>query len=224
MANFCPACGVGVEQGASFCPNCGTQLRPEQGVVVQEGSEAGPGQGKQRCPGCQRTTGPAGAICPACGSVYPNPEATRRLNSGCLWTALACFVGLVLMGTDPDSGVLLAVGGTLFLLGGLAGFVLLIPLAEAQGRFGPAGASPSCCGCSCVVALIALPTVALVLWSTSGPLVAALVIPAWVPIVRGMDATLALLGAAGRARGRWRGPSPSRSSLRRTPTKAAGLM
>ncbi len=54
------------------------------------------------------------------------------------------------------------------------------------GRIGPAQQS-SCCGCSCAVALVALPVGALVLWAEGGPAMAALVVPAWIPTVWALD-------------------------------------
>jgi len=81
-------------------------------------------------------------------------------------------------------GVIIGVIGFLGLLAAGAGF------SESLPRVGPAQAkqSASCCGCSCVVALLVIPAGALALWSSAGPEYALLAFPAWVPLVRLMDA------------------------------------
>jgi len=82
-------------------------------------------------------------------------------------------MGLVTMAVDVGTGILIGIVG-----GGLAVYGL--------GRIGPEQQA-ACCGCSCVVALIALPVSGLVFWGLGGPLEAFAAIPAWIPLLRLLD-------------------------------------
>lgn len=57
------------------------------------------------------------------------------------------------------------------------------------GRVGPAQQS-SCCGCSCVVLVLAIPVTGLALWAAGGPVLALLAFPAQVPLLRALDAVV----------------------------------
>lgn len=99
----------------------------------------------------------------------------------CLAVALVSTGGLLESSRFGSSGggnvegvgwLALLVGGGLFVYG--------------TGRVGPEQ-QQSCCGCSCAVALLALPVGLFWLWSAGGPALAALAIPAWVPLVWLLD-------------------------------------
>lgn len=152
-----------------------------------EPSEQPPGL--PRCPGCLRTTGAPGALCPYCGSRYPDPGA--RATAALLWIVAIGGLGLAAL----LSGVSEGVAGVVGLIGVLALFGALSAGSQARGRVGPAQQRQlSCCGCSCVVALVAVPSLAALLWSHGGPGFAALAVPAWIPlswVIRGGELLLA---------------------------------
>src|SRR4051794_8046447 len=154
-----------------------------------EPSESPPGL--PRCPGCLRTTGPPGALCPYCGSKYPDPAAGS--TAAVLWVVAAVGIGLALL----LGGLSETAAGFVGLIGVIALFGAISTSSQARGRVGPVNPrQASCCGCSCVVALVAVPSLGALLWSQGGPALAALAIPAWVPVswaIRGGDVLAAVL-------------------------------
>jgi hypothetical protein len=136
-----------------------------------------PDDGNPRCPGCRRTIGPPGALCPYCGSVYPNPEAGAI--RAVLFGVAAVGIGLALL-IQGVSGAVAAVFAVIG-IGALIGAFAIGP--QWKGRIGPAQPRQlSCCGCSCVVALLVLPSAGALLWMHGGPAMAALAVPAWIPL------------------------------------------
>ena len=66
-------------------------------------------------------------------------------------------------------------------VGALIGAFAIGP--QWKGRIGPAQPRQlSCCGCSCVVVLLVLPSAGALLWMHGGPTMAALALPAWIPL------------------------------------------
>jgi RNA polymerase subunit RPABC4/transcription elongation factor Spt4 len=199
MANYCRNCAQALEPSWRACPNCGTEVEPstEGGGTKEEGPSGAHGprlppdaslsdrvsyawaqaSGPVECPGCHQTTGMAGALCPECGSRYPSPR-TGMVGSG-----IAAFGGLLLLIALIGTGGLLQedVGGV-----ESVGWLLLVVgigmTIYSVGRVGPQRQA-SCCGCSCVIALLVLPAATLALWSAGGPLLAAIALPAWVPLI-----------------------------------------
>lgn len=154
-----------------------------------------PDDGQPRCPGCRRTTGPPGALCPLCGSVYPDPSAGGL--AAALWVVAVVGIGLALL-TAGLSGSVAAVFG-LIGIGALAG--ALGTGAQSKGRVGPAvSRQTSCCGCSCAVVLLVLPSAGALLWMHGGPMMAALIVPAWAPLSWAIRGAEALAGALTRDR------------------------
>ena len=150
-----------------------------------------PGNGQPECPGCRRTTGPPGALCPYCGSVYPDPSAGGA--AAALWVVAVGGIGLSLL-TQSVSG---AVAGVLGLIG-IGALIGAVGMgARSKGRVGPAvPRQASCCGCSCVVALLVIPSVGALMWAHGGPALATLAVPAWVPlswVIRGVELLTAAL-------------------------------
>lgn len=84
-----------------------------------------------------------------------------------------------------------AIVGVIGLLGLL---VAGVTFSESLPRVGPQQPkqAASCCGCSCAIAVLLIPASALALWSAAGPEYAVLALPAWVPLVRLMDAAARL--------------------------------
>jgi len=99
-------------------------------------------------------------------------------------SAVMFLVGIGVSNLFETAGIILLALGFCGILAAGAGF------SESLSRVGPVQAeqSASCCGCSCVVALLVIPAGALTLWSAAGPEYALLAVPAWVPLVRLMDA------------------------------------
>jgi zinc ribbon protein len=205
--NRCPTCQTINLSEASRCKKCGTAL-----VVADEGDEpegavlevprkvesathetASPtpaGLGLIECPGCHSTRGMPGALCPSCGSRYPSPGMVEWAVGVAAIGGFLLLVALIakghLLNTD-DSGFFATVEGL-----GWLGVIAAVALAVyGSGRVGPEQQS-SCCGCSCVVALILLPAAGAALWGHGGPLMACLAIPAWLPLVRVIDGIFAL--------------------------------
>jgi hypothetical protein len=118
------------------------------------------------CPGCHTTTGPPGALCPACGSRFPSPRVAM------VGIAVALLGGFFLF--------LEGVGWLCALVGG--GMVVY-----SVGRSGPQRQS-SCCGCSCAIALLAIPAAGWAVWTAGGPLLAAAAVPAWIPLSWALEA------------------------------------
>ena len=75
--------------------------------------------------------------------------------------------------------------GWLGLFGGIGG------VFYSFGRSGPKGQT-SCCGCSCLVLVLALPAGALLIWQSGGPLLAAAAVPLAIPFVWCLDAAATL--------------------------------
>jgi hypothetical protein len=130
-----------------------------------------------RCPGCRRTTGPPGALCPYCGSVYPDPDAGAMRAVLFIVAAVAIGLALLIQGVSEPVAAVFAVIG----VGALIGAFAIGP--QWKGRIGPAQPRQlSCCGCSCVVVLLVLPSAGALLWMHGGPTMAALAVPAWIPL------------------------------------------
>lgn len=218
MRNFCPNCGGQLQAEWQVCPACATPIE-RRAETAPVGTPAAPQRpsatppppgasltdrmkhvwaeatGEEVCPGCHKTTGPPGALCPQCGSRYATPRV------GLVGLGLGALGGLLLLIAYLTTGGLLetdrresmstveAVGWLALVVGG-GMFIYSI------GRAGPERQS-SCCGCSCALALIVLPTGALMLWSAGGPTLAALAIPAWIPLMWILDAGL-VAGAVAR--------------------------
>ncbi len=132
------------------------------------------------CHGCRQMSGPPGALCPGCGSRLRDPSAREpALAAGAIGLAL---VGIAIALQNAAEGVASVVG--------VIGFLALIGAAvlgaQAAGRVGPQRQA-SCCGCSCAVALLVVPTSALLLFSQGGPALAALALPAWLPLSWGLE-------------------------------------
>jgi hypothetical protein len=157
-----------------------------------------PDGGLPRCPGCRRTTGPPGALCPYCGSVYPDPEAGAM--RAVLWVVAAVGIGLALL----VAGLSEAVAGVFAVIGIGAAIGALAMGSRWRGRVGPAQPRQlSCCGCSCAVALLVLPTAGVLLWMQGGPGLAALALPAWGPLswaIRGCEVLRARLDRGAKLR------------------------
>ena len=178
-----PETGESGPQSPSAMP-ARTERSPEQaqGGFAALWESAG---GVVTCTGCTATSGAPGALCPACGSRYPSPRAliiglvvaaAGSLGIAIDWIATGEFFGFGPQTEDfAGFGMLLALAG-----GGLAVY--------GSGRIGPEQ-QQSCCGCSCAVALIALPVAALALWVTGGPALVLIALPAWVPLLRVLDWT-----------------------------------
>lgn len=136
-----------------------------------------PASGLQTCPGCLRTTGPPGALCPYCGSAYPDPGAGELAAVLGVVAAVGIGFALAVQGLSESlAGVFALVG-----IGALIGAIAMG--ARVRGRVGPVHhRQVSCCGCSCAVALLVLPSAGALLWMHGGPAMAALALPAWVPL------------------------------------------
>jgi hypothetical protein len=152
-----------------------------------------------------RTTGPPGALCPYCGSVYPDPSA--RELAPVLGVIAAVGIGLAL----AVQGLSESLAGVFALVGVVALISAIAMGARARGRVGPAHPRQvSCCGCSCAVALLVLPSVGALLWMQGGPAMAALALPAWVPLSWAIHACerLAASHFRGRLSKRWNERDP----------------
>ena len=166
----------------------GDELPAGQQLKLLWASAAGPTD----CPGCKTTQGPPGAICPACGSRYPSPKAGLvgivLFALGALLLLLALIVNGGLL-QETSSGASKTSG-----LEGVGWFALiagLVGLFYSVGRNGPKSQT-SCCGCSCVVVILVLPAAGIGLWAASGPVLAAAVIPAAIPIMWILDGATVL--------------------------------
>jgi hypothetical protein len=96
-----------------------------------------------------------------------------------LWVVAAVGIGLALL----VAGLSEAVAGVFAVIGIGAAIGALAMGSRWRGRVGPAQPRQlSCCGCSCAVALLVLPTAGTLLWMQGGPGLAALALPAWVPM------------------------------------------
>ena len=72
-------------------------------------------------------------------------------------------------------------GAVVLLIGIIVFGVGLAQGSDVAGRIGPERQA-SCCGCSCAVALLVVPVGAALLWAQGGPALAAVAVPAWVPL------------------------------------------
>ncbi|MEI7888740.1 MAG: zinc ribbon domain-containing protein [Actinomycetes bacterium] len=160
------------------------ELPPKEQLGLLWASAAGPTD----CPGCHQTQGSPGALCPACGSRYPSPRAALI---GCFLLILGVLILLIAListgGLLQDS----ASGSTkmsgLEATGWFAAIAGVCALVYSVGRNGPKTPT-SCCGCSCVVVLLVIPAVGASLWVQGGPVLAAAIVPAAIPIVWLLDA------------------------------------
>ena len=138
--------------------------------------------GAVECPGCHTTAGPPGALCPACGSRFPSPRtamvgiALALLGGFFLLLALIFTGGLLQETRRGETDV-----STVEVFGWLFAVVGVGMLIYSVGRSGPQRQS-SCCGCSCAIALLAIPAAGWALWTAGGPLLAAAAVPAWIPL------------------------------------------
>lgn len=211
MSSYCAQCGQGLSPEWRVCPNCGTAVPSAEQAPAPLATEAQPtrvetpspapppgaplkdrlehlwnqASGATQCPGCQRAVGAPGALCPYCGSRFPSPRV------GLVGLAIAAVGGLLLLIAYATTGGLLEDNrfesaspvegmGWLALIVGGGMFIYSV------GRSGPQRQS-SCCGCSCVVLVIAFPTAALILGSVGGPGMAALVLPGAIPLIWILD-------------------------------------
>jgi hypothetical protein len=127
------------------------------------------------CPGCFRTTGLPGALCPYCGSMYPDPRASEAATVLGVIAAFGIGLALLVQGLSESLAGVLALIGVVALIGALS------MGSRARGRIGPAQARQvSCCGCSCAVALLVLPSAGALLWMHGGPVMVAFAFPIWV--------------------------------------------
>jgi hypothetical protein len=96
-----------------------------------------------------------------------------------LFVAAAVAIGLALL-IQGASGAVAAV----FAVIGIAALIGAFAIGpQWKGRVGPAQPRQlSCCGCSCAVALLAVPSAGALLWVHGGPGLAALALPAWIPL------------------------------------------
>ncbi|MEI7560115.1 MAG: zinc ribbon domain-containing protein [Actinomycetes bacterium] len=166
----------------------GEDLPPGEQIKLLWASAAGPTD----CPGCKTTQGTPGSICPACGSRYPSPKAALvgivLFALGALLLLLALIVnGGLLQETSSGASKVSGLEGT----GWFALIAGLVGLFYSVGRNGPK-TQTSCCGCSCVVVILMLPAAGIGLWVTSGPALAAAVIPAAIPIMWVLDGATVL--------------------------------
>ncbi|CAB4865932.1 MAG: hypothetical protein F2799_02260 [Actinobacteria bacterium] len=162
----------------------GGELPPKEQLGLLWAAAAGPTD----CPGCRQTQGSPGALCPACGSRYPSPRAALIGVFLLILGALLLLFALISTGgllQDSASGST-QMGG-LEATGWFAAAVGLGALIYSVGRNGPKTPT-SCCGCSCVVVLLVIPAVGASLWVHGGPLLAAAIVPAAIPIVWLLDA------------------------------------
>lgn len=215
MGNFCSECGGTLSSEWKVCPSCGTHI-PQTKVPVGDpnpqaekpqptDTETPPpavgapllqrleyhwnqASGQTQCPGCQRSTGAPGALCPHCGSRFPSPRAglvglgVGALGALFLLVSYLATGGLLETNRREGMSTIEGLGWVTLLIGG-ATFVYSV------GRAGPQRQS-SCCGCSCAVAALVVPTTALVLYSAGGPGLAAVLVPAWVAFIWTVDAAL----------------------------------
>lgn len=129
------------------------------------------------CPGCLRTTGPPGALCPYCGSRYPDPGAAGLAVILGIVAAVGIGLALLLQGASGSVAGFFGLIGILALIGAIG------TGSQASGRVGPAQPrQASCCGCSCAVALLVIPSAGAILWTHGGPATATLALPAWIPL------------------------------------------
>lgn len=181
---FCPSCGHRLDLGGRFCPNCGARVTQHPVAASRSGPEAEAAAAPSNlvpCPGCVQTWGVPGALCPACGSRFGNPAMKQPAQA--LGIAGAVLFGIALLINDASSDAAGIVGGIgLLALIGAGG-----AWASYTGRVGPQPQKGSCCGCSCAVALLVIPAAGLVLWSRGGAEMAALALPAWLPIAWALD-------------------------------------
>lgn len=187
-SSFCSHCGHRLTASDRFCPNCGVAITPRQqqpaailGPAADEPATS-PSGGIVQCHGCGAHWGAPGALCPGCGSRLRDPSA----KGGAIGLGIvgAVLIGLAIAVQYVSEGVAGVIGviGFLSLLG--AG----VMASQYFGRVGPEK-QQSCCGCTCAVALLVLPAAGSVLWIEGDPLLAALVIPAWIPLSWAADVT-----------------------------------
>jgi hypothetical protein len=183
----CSSCGEAVSRDARFCKSCGAAIdwsavapRTATPIPTEPVLAPGPAPGSGAdssflCPGCRTYYGPAGALCPHCGSKLPAPGNTDTAAAVAAVSAAVLVIGLLISIFDSDVGNPIAGLGV---LGLIAAAVIGV---GSSGRVGPEQKS-SCCGCSCVVLLLVLPTTGLLLWDHAGPAAALLAIPVWIPL------------------------------------------
>ena len=139
------------------------------------------------CPGCKTTAGSPSDICPACGSRYPNP-LVGLLGAGLFLVGfLLLMMALVIYGglfESNQANGLESIGAITLVIG-------IALVFYSNGRNGPKQPT-SCCGCSCAVIAIVLPSLAAGLWTTGGPMLAAAAVPLAIPAIHVMDAVAAL--------------------------------
>jgi hypothetical protein len=183
----CSSCGEGVDRDSRFCKNCGTAIDwstaagPAAPPIATEPVVApapAPSTGTPAtflCPGCKAYYGPAGALCPHCGSKLPVPGSKDDAIVLATLGGAVFVIGLLVSIFSSEVGEVIAALGLLGLIGAAVIGV------GSSGRVGPEQKS-SCCGCSCVVMLLVIPAASLALWHHGGPLLAALAVPAWIPL------------------------------------------
>jgi RNA polymerase subunit RPABC4/transcription elongation factor Spt4 len=172
VGRFCAYCGAAVPADGSYCPGCGRAVAFGADPARSEQQEPPEPDGDGvRCPGCRQTVGEPGALCPGCGSKYPNPTLARYG-----WTVLAVGAAIFGLGYLGDFETLQGIGVLVGIVGG-------VMLAGGAGRAGPEQ-KQSCCGCTCAVALLALPVSYLLLWSRTDAVVALLALAAWPVVLR----------------------------------------
>lgn len=197
--NFCPGCGQQREQAGQFCPNCGSRVKERPDASTGAQIEVGPVGAKSPpqanwlpCPGCVQTKGPPGAICPNCGSRFPNPSMKEPAQGLAVLGVVLILLAVAINGVSEDAATWIGVIGVLSLIGAGAAW------GSYSGRVGPQPEKGSCCGCSCLVLVLAIPLAGLLLWSKGGPELAILALPVGPPIIWVLDRADRLASSAGR--------------------------
>lgn len=164
------------------------------------------------CPGCRQRSGSPGALCPGCGSKLPQPQKAESARALLAIGAVVALVGYAIYAATGHGGF-----GALVIVVGIITFAVgLAQGKDVAGRVGPERQS-SCCGCSCMVALLVVPVGAGLLWSQGGPALAALALPLWVPLSWAVE-----LGSAARRSGRVTVPPRNRRPCRSRRTWGRG--
>ncbi len=160
------------------CPAAGSvDPRAAATAEMEPGQQGSPGDGWVLCPGCRQSTGPPRALCPDCGSRLPQPAKADSAGALLVAGLVIGAIGYAIYAATGHGSF----GAVVLLIGIIAFGVGLAQSKNVAGRIGPERQS-SCCGCSCAVALFVVPVGATLLWSHGGPAMAALVLPAWVPL------------------------------------------
>jgi len=112
--NYCPNCGVQINDSANFCSECGEQIETETAVVTEHGIERHPGMAQRKD---RRSTGRVQLnTVPGAERIYniENISYFQNLNQDYILLANAGFVALVISalgaGAAVDNSVITIVG------------------------------------------------------------------------------------------------------------------